>query len=135
MTKQELRKFYELHNLLPTDVYKDKRGFVIITRSGIEKIQTQNNIKVAFNVIVCELENVVLKAVSMRFDASTDEFVPIIETFGSASKNNCRQHFLVEIAEKRALARCIIKTMQWTNIKGEDEMEHQPSKSLTQLKK
>jgi len=135
MTKQELRKFYELHNLLPTDVYKDKRGFVIITRSGIEKIQTQNNIKVAFNVIVCELENVVLKAVSMRFDASADEFVPIIETFGSASKNNCRQHFLVEIAEKRALARCIIKTMQWTNIKGEDEMEHQPSKSLTQLKK
>ncbi len=135
MTKQELRKFYELHNLLPTDVYKDKRGFVIITRSGIEKIQTQNNIKVAFNVIVCELENVVLKAVSMRFDASADEFVPIIETFGSASKNNCRQHFLVEIAEKRALARCIIKTMQWTNILGEDEVENQPSKSLAQLKK
>jgi len=135
MTKQELRKFYELHNLLPTDVYKDKRGFVIITRSGIEKIQTQNNIKVAFNVIVCELENVVLKAVSMRFDANADEFVPIIETFGSASKNNCRQHFLVEIAEKRSLARCIIKTMQWTNILGEDEVENQPSKSLAQLKK
>ena len=93
MTKQELTKFYKLHNLLPSDVYKDKRGFVIITRNGIEKIQNQNNIKVAFDVIVCELDNVVLKAVSMRFDASADEFVPIIETFGSASVNNCRHTF------------------------------------------
>ena len=134
MTKQELTKFYKLHNLLPTDVYKDKRGFVIITRNGIEKIQTQNNIKVAFDVIVCELDNVVLKAVSMRFDASADEFVPIIETFGSASVNNCRQHFLVEIAEKRALARCIIKTMQFNGFHGEDEMDHQPNETLNKLK-
>ena len=134
MTKQELTKFYKLHNLTPTDVYKDKRGFVIITRNGIEKIQTQNNIKVAFDVIVCELDNVVLKAVSMRFDASADEFVPIIETFGSASVNNCRQHFLVEIAEKRALARCIIKTMQFSGFHGEDEMENQPNETLNKLK-
>tara|TARA_R110000765_G_scaffold336755_1_gene427083 strand:+ start:1250 stop:1654 length:405 start_codon:yes stop_codon:yes gene_type:complete len=134
MTKQELTKFYKLHNLLTTDVYKDKRGFVIITKNGIEKIQTQNNIKVAFDVIVCELDNVVLKAVSMRFDAGADEFVPIIETFGSASVNNCRQHFLVEIAEKRALARCIIKTMQFNGFYGEDELENQPNESLNKLK-
>tara|TARA_R100001244_G_scaffold116602_1_gene86712 strand:- start:4596 stop:5000 length:405 start_codon:yes stop_codon:yes gene_type:complete len=134
MDKQELTKFYKLHNLTPSDVYKDKRGFVIITRSGIEKIQNQNNIKVAFEVIVCDLENVVIKAVSMRFDSNADEFVPIIETFGSASKNNCRQHFLVEMAEKRSLARCIIKTMQWTNIMGEDELENQPNETLNKLK-
>ena len=134
MDKQELTKFYKLHNLTPSDVYNDKRGFVIITRSGIEKIQNQNNIKVAFEVIVCNLENVVIKAVSMRFDANDDEFVPIIETFGSASKNNCRQHFIVEIAEKRALARCIIKTMQWTNVMGEDELENQPNETLNKLK-
>ena len=134
MTKQELTKFYKLHNLLASDVYKDKRGFVIITKSGIEKIQNQNNIKVAFDPIVCEIDNVVFKAVSMRFDASADEFVPIIETFGSANKENCRNTFNVEVAEKRALARCIIKTMQWTNMKGEDEMEHQPNETLNKLK-
>ena len=134
MTKQELTKFYKLHNLLASDVYKDKRGFVIITKSGIEKIQNQNNIKVAFDPIVCEIDNVVFKAVSMRFDASADEFVPIIETFGSANKENCRNTFKVEVAEKRALARCIIKTMQWTNMKGEDEMEHQPNETLNKLK-
>ena len=134
MDKQELTKFYKLHNLTPSDIFKDKRGFVSITRSGVEKIQNQNNIKVAFEVIVCNLENVVIKAVSMRFDANDDEFVPIIETFGSASKNNCRQHFLVEIAEKRSLARCIIKTMKWTNIMGEDELENQPNETLNKLK-
>ncbi len=135
MTKQDLTKFYKLHNLTPNDVYKDKRGFVIITKSGIEKIQNQNNIKIAFEMIVCEIDNVVIKAVSMRFDAMADEFVPIIETFGSANKENCRNTFKVEVAEKRALARCIIKTMQWTNILGEDEVENQPSKSLAQIKK
>jgi len=61
--------------------------------------------------------------------------VPIIETFGSANKENCRNTFKVEVAEKRALARCIIKTMQWTDIMGEDEVENQPVKSLSGFKK
>ena len=134
MNKQELINFYKLHNLTKEDVYKDKRGFVIITKSGIEKIQNQNNIKVTFETIVCTLENVVFKATSLRFDSNLDDFIPIIETFGSASVNNCKQHFLVEIAEKRALARCIIKTMKWTNIKGEDEVQNPPNKSLNKLK-
>tara|TARA_R110000744_G_scaffold275623_5_gene388455 strand:+ start:464 stop:871 length:408 start_codon:yes stop_codon:yes gene_type:complete len=134
MDKTELTKFYKLHNLKPSDVYKDKRGFVIITRSGIEKIKNQNGIKVGFEMIVCDIDNVVIKAISMRFDANADEFIPIIETFGSANKENCRQTFKVEIAEKRALARCIIKTMQWTDMMGEDEVENQPAKSLNTFK-
>lgn len=135
MNKAEITKFYKAHNLAPDDVHKDKtRGFLIITRSGIEKIQNQNNIKVAFEVICCALDNVVIKAVSMQYDSSAEEFVPLIETFGSASKNNCRQHFLVEIAEKRALARCVIKTMEWTNMMGEDEIENQPNETLNKIK-
>ena len=133
MDKITLSKFYKMHNLKRDDVYRDKRGFIIITKSGIEKIQNQNNIKVTFEPIVCTLENVVLKATSLRFDSNLDDFIPIIETFGSASINNCKQHFLVEIAEKRALARCIIKTMKWTNIKGEEEIKNQPNKSLNKF--
>ena len=55
-----------------------------------------------------------------------------METFGSATKDNCRQPFRIEIAEKRALARVIIKTMQYTNVLGEDEIRYQkkePKKS------
>ena len=134
MDRKELLKFYKLHNLQEKDVYKDRRGFVIITRSGIEQIQNQNNIKVAYEVIVCHIDNVVLKAVSMRYDSNAQEFIPIIETFGSASINNCKQHFLVEIAEKRALSRCINKTMKWTNMMGEDELENQPNETLNKIK-
>jgi len=134
MERKELAQFYKLHNLNDNDVYKDKRGFIIITLSGIQKIQNQNNIKVAYEIIVCDLENVVIKAVSMRYDSNHQEFIPIIETFGSASINNCRSHFLAEIAEKRALARCIIRTMKFTNTLGEDEIMNQRNNTLNSLK-
>jgi hypothetical protein len=52
-----------------------------------------------------------------------------METFGSATKDNCRQPFRMEIAEKRALARVIIKTMNYTNVLGEDEISYQKEKS------
>ena len=48
-----------------------------------------------------------------------------METFGSATKDTCRQAFRMEIAEKRALARVIIKTMNYTNVLGEDEISYQ----------
>ena len=41
--KDALRRLFVQNNLHEDDVYKDKRGFVIITRSGIEKIQFNNN--------------------------------------------------------------------------------------------
>tara|TARA_B100000519_G_scaffold43184_1_gene33751 strand:- start:1034 stop:1441 length:408 start_codon:yes stop_codon:yes gene_type:complete len=135
MNREELKQFYKTHNLSPSDVHKDKRGFIIISKDGIEKVQHKNNIKIAYEVIVCDLDNVVLKAVSMQYDPNANEFVPIIESFGSASKNNCNIHFLVEMAEKRAKARCIIQTMKWSGIKGQAELENQPSASLNALKK
>ena len=132
--KEFLNKLYKEHQLTKEDVYTDKRGFTIITRSGVEKIQAQNNIKVEFEVQCCSLENVVIKAISYTFNTAEDEFEKQIETYGSASKNNCKQHFLVEIAEKRSLARCIIKTMRWTNTYGEDELENQPNETLNKIK-
>lgn len=135
MKRDELKEFYKIHNLSPEDVHKDKRGFLIISKEGIEKVQHKNNIKIAYEVIVCHLDNVVIKAVSMRYDSNAHEFIPVVETFGSASINNCNIHFLVEMAEKRAKARCIIQTMKWTGIKGQDEIENQPPKSLNSFKK
>ena len=43
MTKKELTKIYKEYNLTKEDIYQDRRGFVIITRSGIEKIQFNKN--------------------------------------------------------------------------------------------
>tara|TARA_R100000306_G_C4271302_1_gene90306 strand:+ start:48 stop:431 length:384 start_codon:yes stop_codon:yes gene_type:complete len=120
MKKSEiLNALYKDNSLEKEDVYKDKRGFTIITRSGIEKIQANNNIEVEFKLINWELDNCVIKATSF-IDGKKK-----METYASATKENCMQKFRVEIAEKRSLARVIIKTMNLTNTLGQDEVEHQ----------
>jgi hypothetical protein len=120
MKKSEiLNALYKDNSLEKEDVYKDKRGFTIITRSGIEKIQANNNLDVSFELISWEVENCVIKATSF-IDGKKK-----METYASATKENCMQKFRVEIAEKRALARVIIKTMNLTNTLGQDEIEHQ----------
>ena len=124
MDKKELTKIYRDYNLTEKDVFSDKRGFTIITRSGVEKIQLDRNIQVEFEVICCSLENVVIKATSYLQDQD-GEWSKQMETFGSASKDNCRQNFKVEIAEKRSLARIIIKTIGLFNTYGKDELDHQ----------
>ena len=125
MNKEQLKKIYIDYNLTKEDVYSDRRGFAIITRSGAEKIQLDRNIQVEYEVICCSLENVVIKAISYIQDQD-GEWIKQMETFGSASINNCKQHFLVEIAEKRSLSRIIIKTLGFTNTYGDDELKHQP---------
>ena len=120
MKKSEiLNALYKDNSLEKEDVYKDKRGFTIITRSGIEKIQANNNIDVEFKLINWEIDNCVIKATSF-IDGKKK-----METYASATKENCMQKFRVEITEKRALARVIIKTLSLTNTLGQDEIEHQ----------
>jgi len=128
MKKNEiLNTLYKDNSLTKEDVYKDKRGFTIITRSGIEQIQWNNNIEVNFEVISYEIGNVILKATSFQ------KGIKKCETFGSASKENCFQKFPVEIAEKRALARIIIKTMGLTNTLGKDEVDYQKQNKTSVL--
>ena len=54
--KDALRRLFKANNLVEEDVYKDKRGFVIITRSGIDKIISKQNISVAYEPVVMEKE-------------------------------------------------------------------------------
>ena len=120
MKKSEiLNALYKDNSLEKEDVFKDSRGFTIITRSGIEKIQANNNIDVEFKLISWETDNCVIKATSF-IDGKKK-----METYASATKENCMQKFRAEIAEKRALARVIIKTLSLTNTLGQDEIEHQ----------
>jgi len=121
--KDLMNKIYKDNNLTEKDVFSDPRGFTCITRSGIEKIQYKHSISVSFEVIKAELDNCIVKATSLIREG--DEWIPKMETFGSATKDNCRQSFKMEIAEKRALARVIIKTMHYTNVLGEDEINYQ----------
>ena len=104
MTKKELlNHVYETYNLTSEDVFKHSQGWVIFTRSGIEKIQAVDAIQVDYDVIRMEPDYAVLKA-------STDK----VQTFGSAKRGGFKDGstmswYIAEMAEKRALSRAILK--------------------------
>jgi len=95
------------------------RSMTIITRSGIEKIQFHNDIRVTFWVeSIVPPDFVVIKAVAKKGDI-------IVESFGEASSNNTKQSYPVAMAEKRALARAVLKIAGFYKygVFGEDESD------------
>ena len=96
-----LRRMYKENNLIKEDVFKHKH-FVIITRSGIEKIMENKGITIQYDPIKMEQQFVVIKAVA-SLNGKT------VETFGEASPRNTSNSYLVAIAEKRALSRAVLK--------------------------
>ena len=110
---------------LEEDIFRMPLGgkqVAIITRTGIEKIQYNNNIQVFFDTEVVERDFVVVKAVAKKGDAI------IVQTFGSAlhgQGGNCRSNYVAEMAEKRALARAVLKLSgaYKYGVYGEDESD------------
>jgi len=119
MERNKLVELYKKYNLEKSDVFKHQH-YVIITRQGIEKIQAQEQIKIKFDVIKCEPNFAVVKAVNEN-----------IETFGSAYKGasfkdgNTNSWYVMEMAEKRALSRAVLKLTGFyeLGVFGEDESE------------
>ena len=124
MKTEKLKEMFYKYNLVKdTDVFRHQH-FVILTRSGIEKIQAQEEIDVTFDVIKCGPNFAGVKATAIKGNK-------FIETYGSALKGegfkdgNCNTWYVLEMAEKRALARSILKLLNLyeINVKSEDEAE------------
>ena len=124
MDTEKLKEmFYKYHLVKDTDVFKHKH-FVILTRSGIEKIQAKEEIEVKFQVVKCETNFAGVKAIATKGDKT-------IETYGSALRGetfndgNCSTWYILEMAEKRALARSILKLLNLyeIDVKSEDEAD------------
>tara|TARA_R110002110_G_scaffold332075_2_gene543105 strand:- start:1771 stop:2154 length:384 start_codon:yes stop_codon:yes gene_type:complete len=123
MNREKLIKLYKKYNLTPEDVFKHQH-YLIITRTGIEKIQAVEKIVIKYLVIKCEKDFCVVKAIA-------DKNNVLIETFGSALKGsthkegNCNSFYLMEFAEKRAMSRAILKIIgaYSLGVFGEDESE------------
>ena len=128
MNRERLAELYKEYNLSADDVYKHKH-YLIITRSGIEKIQALANIDVKFEVIRCEPDYAVFKAYNDK-----------LQTFGSAKyggklKNESTgkwedvgtttSWYIAEMAEKRAMARLVLKQTGFyaLGVFSEDESE------------
>lgn len=115
MNREKLGILYKKYQLNQEDVYKHKH-YLIITRTGIDKIQAMAKINVSYDVIESQRDFCIVKATG-----KVDNL--IIETFGSAlyggkeqaangkwiDKGTTTSWYIMEMAEKRAMARCVLK--------------------------
>ena len=114
--------FYKYDLVKDQDIFRHQH-YSILTRSGIEKIQAQEKISVTFEVVKCEKDFAVVKAIANKKNT-------LIETFGSALKGdykngNCNTWYVMEMAEKRAMSRAVLKLTGFyeLGVFGEDESE------------
>ena len=123
-TKQDiLNRLFVENNLTDEDVFSHQH-YKIITRAGIDKIQANIDIDIQYEVIICEPNFSVVKAKAKYNNKS-------IETFGSALKGQSYQEgntntwYVMEMAEKRAMSRAVLKLAGFyaLGVFGEDESE------------
>jgi hypothetical protein len=131
-----LERLYKEFGLLKTDFFQskiDNKSFVIITRTGIEKIQMKSHIYVDFKCEAATKDYAAVKATG--FIKGKEETT--IHTFGSATKGefilegkkwqlkggNTDSNYVLEIAEKRALSRVVLKLshLYMENVYSQDE--------------
>ena len=123
MNREKLTALYKKYDLSKEDIYKHKH-YLIITRQGIDKIQAYEKINISYDVIKCEKDFAVVKAT-----AKVGEYT--IQTFGSALKGatfndgNTQTWYVMEIAEKRAMSRAVLKLTGFyeLGVFSEDESE------------
>jgi len=123
MKTEILKEKYIKYNLTKDDVFKHQH-YVIITRTGIEKIEAQENIHITYQSIVNEPNFAVIQAFGELNDRR-------MQTFGSALKGanykdgNTNTWYVAEMAEKRAFSRIVLKLTGFyaLGVFGEDESD------------
>jgi DNA mismatch repair ATPase MutL len=122
MNKEKIKEAYHKYGLDKDDVFKHQH-YIIITRSGIEKIQAIEQIHLDYEIVKCEKDFCVIKAHATKDDTT-------LQTFGSALKGDFKSGttnswYVVEMAEKRAMSRAVLKMtgLYELGIFGEDESE------------
>ena len=123
MDRNKLVELYKRYDLTADDVFKHQH-YVIITRTGIDKIQAVEQISIDYDVIQCEPNFAVFKA-------NAEKEGKKIQTFGSALKGdtfkdgNCNSWYVAEMAEKRAMSRAVLKLTGFyeLGVFGEDESD------------
>jgi len=127
-----LKEKYIKYNLTKDDVFKHQH-YIIITRSGIDKIQALEGIEIDYEVINCERDFCVVKAnatMSKHLLNNSSDRVAKIQTFGSALKGDFKSGttnswYVMEMAEKRAMSRAVLKLTGFYELGcfSEDESE------------
>ena len=130
MNKEKLKELYETYGLTKDDFFKHAH-YTIVTRSGIEKIQAVEGIKITYEVIECTPNFAAVKATTSKGDKK-------IETFASALKGdsykdgNTNSWYVLELAEKRAFSRIVLRCVDLykEGYFAEDESEEFKKKTV-----
>ena len=120
MTKAELlNSLYTKYGLDKEDTFKSPQGWTKITRAGIDKIQAQADIDITYDCIEYT------PGVSAAVKATAEWNNRKLETYGEANEKNCRQSYVLAMAEKRAMSRITLKLTGFYALGafGEDESE------------
>jgi len=123
MKTELIKKIYNKYNLERSDVFRHQH-YIIITRSGIEKIIDIENIFIRYDVLKLEPRYAGVKAIAIKGEKT-------LETLGSAYKGetfkdgNTNSWYVLEMAQKRAMARATLEItgMYKLGFFGEDESE------------
>lgn len=125
MTKQErLNELYKKYKLSKEDTFRSPQGWTIITRSGIDAIQANAGIDISYEIV----EYTPGQSASVKAKGSLEEVN--VETYGSAivggyGKGTTKTLYTLEMAEKRAMSRAVLKLSGFYALGafGEDESE------------
>ena len=117
-----LKELYLYYNLNKEDVFKHQQfGFIIITRTGIEKIMAKDDIRLEYEVVRCEIDFCAVKCTATKF--TKDQKIISIPTFGTAQPKNCQSTYYLEMAEKRAKARAVLQITNFYSLGVYSEVE------------
>ena len=134
MNTNKLKEIYKKYNLEKDDIFVLKFGGKdkpIITRAGIEKIQAQLDISVNFKIekisedhksCIILAQGAIMKEVEGP-QGSTRQPLAMAQSFGEVSPANNKSNFPICMAEKRGLARVVLKMANLAGFYTEDEAE------------
>lgn len=139
MNREKIAVLYKKYGLEESDVFKHKH-YLIITRQGIDKIQAKEKIDIQYKSTHVSPEFCVVHAQASKIQEPTVK----IETYGSAKygsktwvdgkdgakgrwneTGNTSTWYVMEMAEKRAMSRAVLKLTGFyeLGVFGEDESE------------
>jgi len=122
--KERMNGLFKEYALTKDDWFKHKH-YVIITRSGIDKIQARAGIDIDYDLIhhTPDCKTAIVKATAVM-NADTEDEVNL-QTFGEVSPDNNKNAYPIAMAEKRAMSRAVLKLAGFyeSGAFGEDEAE------------
>jgi|TARA_R100000482_G_scaffold104055_1_gene46782 hypothetical protein len=123
--RDRLKELYFKYGLDKEDIFSLSLGgksIPIVTRTGVEKIMSMDNIKCSYEVVVCERDFCAVKCTATKGDIS-------IETFATAQPKNCKSSYFLEMAEKRSKARSILQITEFYSLGVYSEVESEEFKN------